>query len=88
MFLHTQKPSQIPFSGSQSNWVEGFNYNHLQKNKYSCSTPLFTRLHSIPESKQTAFFIGLPSPPTFPPKRELAASREKENLVYDLSLLC
>jgi hypothetical protein len=63
---HTQKPSQIPLSGSQSNWVEGFNYNHLKKNKYSFSTPLPTRLHSSPESKQTAPFIG--SPPTFPPK--------------------
>ena len=47
--IHTHTASQIPFSGSLSNWVEGFNYNHLRKNKYPFSAS-GTKLSSLPST--------------------------------------
>lgn len=73
---NTHTTSQIPFSGSPSNWVEGFNYNHLRKNKYPffASLPHYTPHHSLEQTDSSFHWFHSTlkirlSPPTPTPPR-------------------
>lgn len=91
VMLKTHTTSQIPFSGSPSNWVEGFNYNHLRKNKYPFSTslPHYTPLHSLEQTDSSFHWFHSTlkirlSPPTSPPKWSWLPIR-RNRAVCDLS---
>lgn len=88
---NTHTTSQIPFSGSLSNWMEGFNYNHLRKNKYpfSASLPHYAPVHSFEQTDRS--FHWLYSllkirlfPPTSPPKWGWLLSGENKLCVISL----